>query len=158
MRKLCVLGSCWLAMAAGGCAEEPASAASPQSGSSVFRAAAVRYQVTDVARAAAFYAEHLEFQVVGQSPAFAEIESGPYTLWLSGPGSSGARPMPDGTEQAPGGWNRLVLEVDDIHDIVARMKEAGLPLRNEIEVGPGGQQIQLEDPDGNPIELFQRAR
>src|SRR5262245_7596057 len=80
------------------------------------------------------------------------------TLYLSGPKSSGARPLPDGRKQEPGGWNRIVLEVDDLPSRVEAMKTAGLRFRNEIEKGPGGKQIQLEDPDGNPIELFEPAK
>ena len=125
----------------------------------VFRATAVRYQVTDLERSVAFYTGHLDFKLEMQAgPAFARISNGSYTLWLSGPGSSGARPMPDGRAQAPGGWNRLALEVDDLTARVAELKEVGLRFRNEIETGPGGRQIQLEDPDGNPIELFEPAR
>lgn len=125
---------------------------------SVFRAGAVRYQVTNVSRAVAFYTEHLGFTLVGpQGPPFAKVSNGALSLWLSGPGSSGSRPLPDGRPQKPGGWNRLALEVDDLPALVTKMKKAGLRFRNEIEVGPGGKQIQLEDPDGNPVELFDPA-
>jgi glyoxylase I family protein len=124
-----------------------------------FRAGAIRYQVKDVDRAVAFYTQHLGFKKGQQFPGapFAAVSNGNLTLWLSGPGSSGSRPMPDGRSQAPGGWNRLVLEVDDLPALVTTMKKAGLRFRNEIESGPGGKQIQLEDPDGNPVELFQPA-
>jgi glyoxylase I family protein len=126
--------------------------------SSVLRPAGVRYQVKDVDRSVAFYTQHLGFKLVQQSgPAFASVSNGNLTLWLSGPKSSGSRPMPDGRQQEPGGWNRFALEVDDLPSLVAAMKKAGLRFRNEIETGPGGSQIQLEDPDGNPVELFQPA-
>jgi glyoxylase I family protein len=116
----------------------------------------IRYLVSDVDRAIAFYTRHLGFQLESQSgPAFAIVSRGDLTLWLSGPSSSGARPMPDGHRQEPGGWNRLVLEVPDLSSRVATMKQAGLRFRNEIETGPGGRQIQVEDPDGNPVELFE---
>jgi glyoxylase I family protein len=123
-----------------------------------FRAVAVRYQVRDVDRSAAFYTQQLGFKLEQQSaPAFARVSNGNLVLWLSGPTSSGSRPMPDGRTQEAGGWNRLVLEVDGLPSRVAAMKQAGLRFRNEIEVGPGGKQIQLEDPDGNPVELFEPA-
>jgi glyoxylase I family protein len=129
-----------------------------QVSSSVLRPAGVRYQVKDVDRSVAFYTQHLGFKLVQQSgPAFASVSNGNLTLWLSGPKSSGSRPMPDGRQQEPGGWNRLALEVDDLPSLVAAMKKAGLRFRNEIETGPGGSQIQLEDPDGNPVELFEPA-
>ena len=121
------------------------------------RPAGVRYQVKDVERSVEFYTRHLGFKVELSSPAFANVSNGTLTLWLSGPKSSGSRPMPDGRQQEPGGWNRIALEVDDLPALVAEMKKAGLRFRNEIETGPGGSQIQLEDPDGNPVELFQPA-
>jgi glyoxylase I family protein len=126
----------------------------------VFRTGAVRYQVKDVQRSVAFYTRHLGFiKAEGpSSPAFAGVVNGSLTLWLSGPGSSGSRPMPDGRAQAPGGWNRFVLEVDDLPARMAELKAAGLRFRNEIVSGPGGKQIQVEDPDGNPVELFEKAR
>ena len=124
-----------------------------------FRAVAARYQVKNVDRAVAFYTQQLGFKLEQQSaPAFARVSNGNLVLWLSGPTSSGSRPMPDGRTQEAGGWHRLVLEVDDLPSRVAAMREAGLRFRNEIEVGPGGKQIQLEDPDGNPVELFEPAR
>ncbi len=124
-----------------------------------FRPAGVRYQVKEVARSVAFYTQHLGFKVEFQGgPAFASVSNGPLTLWLSGPGSSGSRPLPDGRVQTPGGWNRIALEVDDLQSRVAELKRTGLRFRNEIESGPGGKQIQLEDPDGNPVELFEPAR
>ena len=121
------------------------------------RPAGIRYQVKDVERSVEFYTRHLGFKVEQQAPAFASVSNGNLTLWLSGPKSSGSRPMPDGRQQEPGGWNRFVLEVDDLPSRVAAMKKAGLRFRNEIETGPGGSQIQLEDPDGNPVELFEPA-
>jgi len=120
--------------------------------------AAIRYLTKDVDRSIAFYTEHLGFKLDHRAgPAFASVSKGDLILWLSGPGSSGARPMSDGRRQEPGGWNRLVVEVVDLPARVAAMKQQGLSFRNEIESGPGGKQIQLEDPDGNPIELFQPA-
>jgi glyoxylase I family protein len=130
-----------------------------KNGSATFRAVAIRYQVRDVARSVAFYTAHLGFKLEQNfGGAFATVSSGAITLWLSGPESSGARPMPDGRKQEPGGWNRLALEVDDLPTVVRELKQADLRFRNEVEVGPGGKQIQLEDPDGNPVELFEPAR
>jgi len=126
---------------------------------SILRVAGVRYQVKDVDRSVAFYTQHLGFKLDQQAgPAFASVSHGNLTLWLSGPKSSGSRPMPDGRQQEPGGWNRLALEVEDLPALVAAMKKEGLHFRNEIETGPGGKQIQLEDPDGNPVELFEPAK
>ena len=119
----------------------------------------VRYQVRDVARAVAFYTTHLGFTLDRQQlPAFASIALGDVKILLSGPQASGSRPMPDGRQQEPGGWNRVVLRVTDLPRCIASLKAAGLHFRNEMESGPGGSQIQLEDPDGNPIELFEPAR
>jgi glyoxylase I family protein len=118
----------------------------------------VRYQTRDVARAVAFYTQQLGFELKHQQgTAFANVSCGGMDVLLSGPGSSGARPMPDGQEQQPGGWNRLVLAVDDLWSVVAAMKERGAQFRSDIVAGPGGKQIQLLDPDGNPIELFEPA-
>ena len=118
----------------------------------------VRYQVKDVARAAAFYTQHLGFKVDHQQlPAFASISIGDAAILLSGPGASGSRQMPDGQQQQPGGWNRAVLEVDNLPGFIDQLKNSGLRFRNEIETGPGGRQIQIEDPEGNPIELFEPA-
>ena len=120
--------------------------------------AAVRYVVTNVERSISFYTTHLGFRLDhNAAPAFASVSKDDLILRLSGPGASGVRPMPDGRRQEPGGWNRIVVETDDLAKRVAEMKQAGLRFRNEIESGPGGKQIQLEDPDGNPIELFQPA-
>jgi glyoxylase I family protein len=119
----------------------------------------VRYQVKDVARAVAFYTEHLGFRLEHQQlPAFASASLGDLTLLLSGPGASGSRPMPSGESQEPGGWNRVVLRVTDLPARIDALKRAGVTFRNSMETGPGGRQVQVEDPDGNPIELFEPAR
>jgi glyoxylase I family protein len=118
----------------------------------------VRYQVKDVERAVGFYTRQLGFkQDLLNAPAFAQVSIGNLKLALSGPAASGSRPMPDGRSQEPGGWNRIMLEVTNLPDRIEGLKSAGLRFRNEMEVGPGGKQIQLEDPDGNPIELFEPA-
>ena len=120
--------------------------------------ATIRYIVNDVDRAIAFYTQHLGFKLDRQAgSAFATVSRDDLTLWLSGPQSSAARAMPDGRRPDPGGWNRLVLEVEDLASRVAEMKNAGISFRNEIVVGPGGRQILAEDPDGNPVELFEAA-
>jgi glyoxylase I family protein len=119
----------------------------------------VRYQTTDVQRAAEFYTKHLGFKLEHQQlPAFATVSLGGFKLLLSGPGASGSRPTPDGRRQEAGGWNRIVLHVTDITREIERLEQAGLKFRNEMEAGPAGRQIQIEDPDGNPIELFEPAR
>ena len=118
----------------------------------------VRYQVKDVARAVAFYTDQLGFKLDQQYlPAFGQVSIGNLKLVLSGPGASGSRAMPDGRSQEPGGWNRIMLEVANLPDRIEALKSAGLHFRNNMEAGPGGKQIQLEDPDGNPIELFEPA-
>lgn len=118
----------------------------------------IRYQVQDVARAVAFYTQHLGFTLKHQQlPAFANVSLGETQILLSGPGASGSRPMPNGQRQESGGWNRVVLNVADLAGCIAALKTAGVTFRNEMEVGPGGRQIQIEDPDGNPIELFEPA-
>ena len=118
----------------------------------------VRYMVDDVDAAIAFYTEHLGFEVnTNFPPAFADVLRGNLRLLLSGPSSSAGRPMPDGARPGPGGWNRIHLIVDDIAADVARLREGGVPFRNDIVSGPGGQQILLEDPSGNVVELFQPA-
>ena len=123
-----------------------------------FRVHGVRYQTRDVNRAVAFYTQQLGFELKHQQgTAFASVSCGGTDVLLSGPESSGARPMPDGQQQEPGGWNRLVLAVGDLSSVVAAMKDRGLRFRSDIVVGPGGKQIQLLDPDGNPIELFEPA-
>ena len=119
----------------------------------------VRYQVSDVSRAVAFYTQHLGFKLKHQQlPAFANVSLGHLDLLLSGPGASGSRPLPGGQSQQPGGWNRIVLRVTDLPAFIDQLSSAGLDFRNEMEVGPHGRQIQLEDPDGNPIELFEPAK
>ena len=118
----------------------------------------VRYQVKDVRRAIAFYTQTLGFKLDMQNlPAFGQVSVGGLKLILSGPGASGSRPMPDGRQQEPGGWNRVLLQVHDLPGRIADLKKAGLRFRNEMEAGPGGKQIQIEDPDGNPLELFEPA-
>jgi len=118
----------------------------------------VRYQVKDVSRSVSFYTQQLGFNLDRTHlPAFGQVSLGSFKLILSGPGASGSRPMPDGHQQEPGGWNRLILEVRDLPTRIDALKKAGLRFRNDMEVGPGGKQIQLEDPDGNPIELFEPA-
>jgi glyoxylase I family protein len=119
----------------------------------------VRYQVKDVARAVAFYTGHLGFTLEHQQlPAFASVSLGGVTMLLSGPGASGSRPMPGGQSQEPGGWNRVVLRVSNLPALIDALKSGGVRLRNQMETGPGGRQIQVEDPDGNPIELFEPAQ
>ncbi len=119
----------------------------------------VRYQVEDVARSVAFYTTHLGFTLEHQQlPAFASVSLGDAQILLSGPQASGSRPMPGGQQQEPGGWNRVVLRVEDLPGFIETLKRAGLRFRNNLETGPGGKQIQIEDPDGNPIELFEPAR
>ena len=119
----------------------------------------VRYQVKDVQRSIAFYTQTLGFNLDHQNlPEFGQVSIGNLKLILSGPGASGSRPMPDGKRQEPGGWNRVILQVDDLPARIETLKKGGLHFRNEMEVGPGGKQIQLQDPDGNPIELFEPAR
>lgn len=118
----------------------------------------VRYMVDDVDAAIAFYTTHFGFTVRSNAaPAFADVVRGHLRLLLSGPASSAGRPMPDGRTPAPGGWNRIHLLVDDLSTEVERLRGAGLSFRNDIVKGPGGQQILLDDPSGNPIELFQPA-
>src|SRR5436190_11367356 len=115
--------------------------------------AAVRYQIKDIDRAIRFYTELLDFKLEHKvGTAFAMVSRGPLQLVLSGPGSSGARPMPDGRPQEPGGWNRIIIYVPDLDPQIENLKNAGARFRNTVEVGPGGKQIQIEDPDGNTIE------
>ena len=107
----------------------------------------------------AFYTQQLGFELGHQQlPAFAAVSLGEVSILLSGPGASGSRPLPDGRHQEPGGWNRVVLRVSDLAGCIASLQSAGVRFRNELESGPGGRQIQVEDPDGNPIELFEPAR
>jgi len=121
--------------------------------------ATVRYLVSDVERAEEFYVQQLGFVVEQEMlPAFARIRRDDLTLWLAGPASSAARPMPDGAQPAPGGWNRFVIEVADIAAVVESLGQSGARFRNDVVKGPGGKQILIEDPDGNPIELFEARR
>jgi catechol 2,3-dioxygenase-like lactoylglutathione lyase family enzyme len=121
--------------------------------------ATVRYLVGDVERAEAFYVDQLGFVVEQEMlPAFARIRRDDLTLWLAGPTSSAARPMPDGRRPEPGGWNRFVIEVDDLTAVIEGMGAAGGVFRNDVVTGPGGRQILVEDPDGNPVELFEARR
>jgi catechol 2,3-dioxygenase-like lactoylglutathione lyase family enzyme len=120
--------------------------------------ATIRYLVHDVEAAVAFYVEQLGFTVEQRmGPAFAIVGRGDLALWISGPDSSAARPMPDGRQPEPGGWNRLVVQVDAISDVVERLRASGVPFRNDVVTGPGGKQILVEDPSGNPVELFEPA-
>jgi len=119
----------------------------------------VRYQVKDVSRSVAFYTRYLGFSLEYQQlPAFADVAIDNLHLLLSGPGASGSRPLPDGRQQEPGGWNRIVLRVTDLPARIDALEKDGLHFRNAMEVGPGGRQVQIEDPDGNPLELFEPAR
>jgi catechol 2,3-dioxygenase-like lactoylglutathione lyase family enzyme len=119
----------------------------------------VRYMVDDVETALGWYTKHLGFSLLSkQAPAFADVERGSLRLLLSGPASSAGRPMPDGEQPKPGGWNRIHLIVDDLSAEVARLRAAGVRFRNDIVTGPGGSQILLVDPSGNLVELFQPAR
>ena len=118
----------------------------------------VRYMVDDVAEAKAFYVTMFGFEVgFDAGRAFAEVRRGNLRLLLAGPTSSAGRPMPDGRQPAPGGWNRIHFLVDDIEAEVERLRSAGATFRNEIVTGPGGRQILVDDPSGNPVELFEPA-
>ena len=118
--------------------------------------AAIRYMVKDVDSSIRFYTESLGFQLKQQfGPAMAILSKGDLTLWLAGPVSSAAKPMPDGRTPEPGGWNRFVFEVENIGDLVSTMKKNGVRFRNEVVQGPGGSQVLCEDPSGNIVELFQ---
>jgi catechol 2,3-dioxygenase-like lactoylglutathione lyase family enzyme len=119
----------------------------------------VRYMVDDIEAAVAFYTTHLGFTLLSKAaPAFADVERDGLRLLLSGPTSSAGRPMPDGRRPGPGGWNRIHLIVEDLSSEVNRLRAAGVHFRNDIVTGPGGAQILLDDPAGNPIELFQPAQ
>lgn len=118
----------------------------------------VRYMVNDVQASIDFYTRHFGFELRSNAaPAFADVVRGRLRLLLAGPQSSAGRPMPDGRKPKPGGWNRIHFVVKDINGEVARLRDAGVSFRNEIVAGPGGQQIVIDDPSGNPIELFQPA-
>jgi glyoxylase I family protein len=132
---------------------------SPQTKGFILGFHGVRYQVKDVARSIEFYTTQLGFKLDHQQlPAFASVSLEKLTLLLSGPGASGSRPLPDGRHQEPGGSNRVVLRVADLSARIEELRTTGLSFRNQVEVGPGGRQILLEDPDGNAIELFEPAR
>jgi catechol 2,3-dioxygenase-like lactoylglutathione lyase family enzyme len=121
----------------------------------------VRYIVNDVDEAIAFYCQHLGFaEVMHPAPAFAMLSRGDLRLVLSAPGAGpgGGQAMPDGTLPAPGGWNRFAIEVSDLESLVGRLRRQGARFRNEIVSGVGGRQILLEDPSGNPVELFEPTR
>jgi glyoxylase I family protein len=123
------------------------------------KTAVVRDQVRDVDRAVAFYTGHLGFELLQRpAPILAILTRGHLHLIVSGPGASGSRAMPDGRKQEPGGWNRILLYVDDLDATVATLRKADARFRNDVEEGPGGKQIQVDDPDGNPIELHEAPR
>ena len=116
----------------------------------------VRYQVRDIERSIDFYTNRLGFKLDKKhAPAFAQVSLPNLQLILSGPGASGSRPMPDGRRQEPGGWNRILLYVENLDSALASLQAAGTRFRNDVETGPGGRQIQVDDPDGNPIELHE---
>jgi catechol 2,3-dioxygenase-like lactoylglutathione lyase family enzyme len=118
--------------------------------------AVIRYLVDDVDAAIAFYVDMLAFELVEKwGPPFAMVRRGDLTLWLSGPGSSAARPLVDGSRPVPGGWNRLVIEAQDLTALVAKLEQSGAKFRSGIVSGPGGRQILVEDPAGNLVELFE---
>src|SRR4249919_1516653 len=117
----------------------------------------VRYLVDDVEAAVDFYTRHLDFTVLTSFPPFADVQRGNLRLLLSGPQSSAARPMTDGAQPGPGGWNRVHFIVDDLEREIARLEAAGVPFRNEVVKGPGGAQVMVVDPAGNLVELFQPA-
>jgi glyoxylase I family protein len=158
--KVCVSVLCVIVIVMGGyMSQTPKQSSATDSQSFVKGLWGVRYQVMDVDRSVKFYTQQLGLKLDHQNlPAFAQVSTGNLKLILSGPGASGSRPMPDGRRQEPGGWNRIILQVDDLPARIESLKKGGLRFRNEMEVGPGGKQIQLEDPDGNPIELFEPAR
>lgn len=118
--------------------------------------AVVRYLVEDVDVSVAFYRDHLGFALEQQyGPAMAILRREDLTLWMAGPAASASQPMPDGRQPQPGGWNRLVLEVDDLDAMVARLRGADVPMRNDVVSGPGGRHILCDDPSGNPVEQFE---
>jgi catechol 2,3-dioxygenase-like lactoylglutathione lyase family enzyme len=120
--------------------------------------AVIRYLVNDVDVALEFYIDMLGFELVEKwGPPFAMVKRGDLVLWLSGPGSSASRPLADGSKPTPGGWNRLVLETDDLASLVEKLKGSGAQLRSDIVSGPGGKQILVNDPSGNPVELFESS-
>src|SRR5688572_23087764 len=152
-----------MALVIGGYMDQTKSASTPEGGRppaarDTSSLATVRYQVSNIERSIDFYTQRLGFELEQRAgSAFASVTRGALRLVLSGPGSSGARPLPDGRRQEPGGWNRFILYVDDLDSLIRALRSADVRFRNEVEVGPGGKQIQIEDPDGNPIELYQAA-
>jgi glyoxylase I family protein len=139
--------------------DAPRGASKPQVLVPKLTSAVVRYLVADLDRSIAFYTQGLGFTVEFRAgPVFASVARGDLHLLLSGPEASGGRPMPDGRRQEPGGWNRIVLYVEAMAPLVAKLRSAGVRFRNDVEVGPGGSQILLEDPDGNPVELHEPPR
>lgn len=119
----------------------------------------VRYLVSDVKRAIEFYTTRLGFKAGHQQlPAFAIVTLDSLNILLSGPEASGSRPLPGSEQQKSGGYNRVVLQVDDLPSVIEALRATGATFRNEMEVGPGGRQIQVMDPDGNPVELFEPAQ
>ena len=120
--------------------------------------AVIRYLVSDVDASVSFYIGILGFDLLEKwGPPFAMVSRGDLTLWLSGPGSSASRPLADGSQPLPGGWNRLVLETDDLVALVEKLTQSGAHFRSEIVSGPGGKQVLIDDPSGNPIELFESS-
>src|SRR5579871_1941302 len=146
-QALCCMGLAVVGLAQGGPTPRPST-----------DTAAVRYQVADVKRAIAFYTKQLGFTLEQQTGPFASVSRGKLTLILSGPGASGSRPMPNGQRQTPGGWNRIVVYIDNLSTHIEQLKKAGVHFRNTVEAGPGGTQILIEDPDGNPIELHEAPK
>lgn len=137
----------------------PSNTSPPEPSVSIKTVHGVRYQVKDVARAIAFYTQQLRFKLEHQHlPQFAAVSFDNTVLLLTGPGASGSRPLPNGKNQEPGGYNRIVLHTVDLPGCIAALKRAGIRFRNEMLSGPGGSQVQIEDPDGNPIELFEPAK
>jgi glyoxylase I family protein len=166
MKKWCAFLLCFIFVAIGGYMNQKGSSeasavvgSNPKEDQSVVLGLwGVRYQVKDVSRSIDFYTKQLGLKLdMKNLPAFGQVSGSNFKLILSGPGASGSRPMSDGRQQEPGGWNRVILQVTDLPARIEVLKKAGLHFRNEMEVGPGGKQIQLEDPDGNPIELFEPA-
>ena len=120
--------------------------------------ATFRYIVTDVDQAVTFYTSSLGFSIERNfAPAMAILRRDDLQLWTAGPEASASRPMPDGAKPESGGWNRIVIQVEDLAEMVLKLRQDGVTFRNEIVTGPGGSQILCEDPSGNPIELFQPA-
>jgi glyoxylase I family protein len=157
MRKILTLFGLVIGLVIGGCMTQHEA---PQRSTGIWRPtstddAVVRYLVADLDRAIEFYTARLGFKLQQRAGPIAVVSRGSLNLLLSGPESSGARPLADGQSQQPGGWNRIVLYVDDVEAVVDHLRSAGVMFRNDIKVGPGGKQIQLADPDGNAIELHE---